>query len=381
VPPLGLYVHVPFCSAICGYCNFNRGLLDGALKRRFVDAVRAEILAAPARFGSPGPRPQADTIFFGGGTPSLLEDGEVAAILDACRGAFDVAPDAEITLEANPESATEPFLRGIRAAGVNRLSVGVQSFREDELRRLGRLHDAGQARLAVARARHAGFDNLSLDLMMWLPGQSIGQWMASVEAAAALGPEHLSLYMLELYPNAPLREDMARAGWSLAPDDDAAEMYEAAMARLEDAGYRQYEISNVARPGRESRHNLKYWTDGEWLGFGPGAHSTLDGVRWKNVSATGEYLALAAEGAPAAVERRVLTPVERWQEAVITGLRLARGISMADMTARYGVDLEARFGDDLRRFEEAGALARCGDRVCLTRRGMLVANDVLRVFI
>jgi oxygen-independent coproporphyrinogen-3 oxidase len=381
VPPLGLYVHVPFCSAICGYCNFNRGLFDGALKRRFVDAVRAEIRAAPARFGSTGPRAQADTIFFGGGTPSLLEVGEVAAILDACRGAFDVAPDAEITLEANPESAAGPFLRGIRAAGVNRLSLGVQSLREDELRRLGRLHDAGQARLAVARARDAGFDNLSLDLMMWLPGQTIGQWMASVDAAAALGPEHLSLYMLELYPNAPLREEMARAGWSLAPDDDAAEMYEAAMARLDDAGYRQYEISNVARPGRESRHNLKYWTDGEWLGFGPGAHSTVNGVRWKNVSATGEYVALAAEGAPVAVERRVLTPVERWQEAVITGLRLARGISMADMTASYGVDLEARFGDDLRRFEEAGALARCGDHVRLTRRGMLVANDVLRVFI
>ena len=378
--PLGLYVHVPFCSAICHYCNFNRGLLDAPLKQRFVDAVRAEILSAPARHGLP-PRPPADTIFFGGGTPSLLEPAEVAAILEACRRAFDLAPGAEVTLEANPESAGEPFLCAIREAGVTRLSLGVQSFRQDELRRLGRIHDVAQAGLAVAHARAAGFDNLSLDLMMWLPGQQVGQWMESVDAAAVLGPEHLSLYILELYPNAPLREEMARAGWSLAPDDDAAEMYEAAMARLEELGYRQYEISNVCRPGRESRHNLKYWTDGEWLGFGPGAHSTLAGVRWKNVGATGEYVARVSAGSPLDVERRELTADERWQEALITGLRLADGISMAAMAARYGVDLDARFGDDLRGFEEAGAVARDGDRLRLTRRGMLVANEVLRVFI
>jgi oxygen-independent coproporphyrinogen-3 oxidase len=380
VPPLGLYVHVPFCSALCHYCNFNRGLLDAPLKRRFVDAVCAEILAAPARHGLPQ-RPLADTVFFGGGTPSLLEPAEVAAILDACRSAFDVAPGAEVTLEANPESAGEPFLRAIREAGVTRLSLGVQSFRQDELLRLGRIHDVAQAGLAVARARAACFDNLSLDLMMWLPGQQVGQWMESVEAAAALGPEHLSLYMLELYPNAPLREEMARAGWSLAPDDDAADMYDAAMTRLEDLGYVQYEISNLARPGRESRHNVKYWTDGEWLGFGPGAHSTLAGVRWKNVSATDEYVARVIAGTPVDVERRELTAEERWQEAVITGLRLANGISVAATAARYGVDLDARFGDDLARFEEAGAVARDGDRLRLTRRGMLVANDVLRVFI
>jgi oxygen-independent coproporphyrinogen III oxidase len=380
VPPLGLYVHVPFCSALCHYCNFNRGLLDAPLKRRFIDAVCAEILAAPARLGLP-PRPLADTIFFGGGTPSLLEPAEVAAILGACRSAFDIAPGAEVTLEANPESAGAPLLRAIREAGVTRLSLGVQSFRPDELQRLGRIHDVAQAGLAVARARAAGFDNLSLDLMMWLPGQQVGQWMESVEAAAALGPEHLSLYMLELYPNAPLREEMARANWSLAPDDDAADMYEAAMTRLEELGYVQYEISNVARPGRESRHNVKYWTDGEWLGFGPGAHSTLAGVRWKNVSATDEYVARVIAGTPTDVERRELTAEARWQEAVITGLRLANGISIAEMAARHGVDLDARFGDDLRRFEEAGAVARDGDRLRLTRRGMLVANEVLRVFI
>jgi len=381
VPPLGLYVHVPFCSAICHYCNFNRGLMDGPLKQRYVEAVTAEIRGAPGRFGWLPGETRADTIFFGGGTPSLLESHEVAAILAACRTTFDVAPDAEITLEANPESAVGPFLEGIRAAGVNRLSLGLQSFRPAELQRLGRIHDVLQARRACASAREAGFDNLSLDLMMWLPEQTVEQWLESVVGAIGLGPEHLSLYMLELYPNAPLREAMARANWSLAPDDDAAEMYEAAMARLEAAGYGQYEISNVARPGRESRHNLKYWTDGEWLGFGPGAHSTLAGARWKNVSATGEYVARVAAGLPLEVDRRDLTEEERWQEAVITGLRLQRGISVGALAARHGVDLDARFGPDLQRFREAGAVERDGDRLRLTRRGMLVANDVLRVFI
>jgi len=343
--------------------------------------VTAEIGGAPERFGWRPAEARADTIFFGGGTPSLLESHDVAAILAACRAAFDVAPDAEITLEANPESAARPFLQGIRDAGVNRLSLGVQSFRQAELQRLGRIHDVPQARRACADAREAGFDNLSLDLMMWLPEQTVEQWLESVVGAIGLGPEHLSLYMLELYPNAPLREAMARANWSLAPDDDAAEMYEAAMARLEAAGYGQYEISNVARPGRESRHNLKYWTDGEWLGFGPGAHSTLAGARWKNVSATGEYVARVAAGLPLEVDRRDLTEEERWQEAVITGLRLQRGISVGALAARHGVDLDARFGPDLQRFREAGAVERDGDRLRLTRRGMLVANDVLRVFI
>jgi len=381
VPPLGLYIHVPFCSAICRYCNFNRGLFDEGLRQRYVEAVTAEIRGAPGRFGWRPGEARADTVFFGGGTPSLLEIADVAAIVGACREAFDVASGSEITLEANPESATSPFLEGLRAAGVNRLSLGVQSFRREELRRLGRIHDVAQARRAVAAARQAGFDNLSLDLMMWLPDQTVRQWLASVDAAMKLGPEHLSLYMLELYPNAPLREEMARAHWSLAPDDDAAEMYETAMARLDAAGFDQYEISNVARPGRASRHNLKYWTDGEWIGFGPGAHSTLAGSRWKNVSGTDEYVARVAAATPLETERRDLTAEERWQEAVITGLRLRAGISVVAMAESYGVDLDARFGPDLQRFQEAGVVERDGDRLRLTRRGMLLANEVLRVFI
>jgi len=282
---LGLYIHVPFCSAICNYCNFNRGLFDADLKARYVDALIAEIEGA-GRAGRAvrAGRSTADTIFFGGGTPSLLEPEEIARIVAALESSFDIAADREVTLEANPESVSEPRLAAYRRAGVNRVSFGVQSFREDELRRLSRLHSADRARAAFAEARAAGFDNISLDLMMWLPEQRVSEWLESVDAAIALAPEHLSLYMLEVYPNAPLKDDMARARWSQAPDDDVAAMYVAAMERLEEAGYAQYEISNVAKPGQRSRHNLKYWSDGEWLGFGCGAHSTRAGVRWKNIS-------------------------------------------------------------------------------------------------
>jgi len=243
---LGLYVHIPFCSAICNYCNFNRGLFDAALKVRYVDALIKDI----ERTGGAGEAGAgADTIFFGGGTPSLLEPDEIARIITACRARFAVTADAEITLEANPETVTEPRLAAYRLAGVNRVSYGVQSFRESELRRLSRLHTADRARTAIAEARAAGFDNLSLDLMMWLPEQQLAEWLESVDAAIAVGPEHISLYLLEVYPNAPLKDDMARANWSQAPDDDAAAMYLTAMDRLEAAGYEQYEISNVARAG------------------------------------------------------------------------------------------------------------------------------------
>jgi len=371
---LGLYVHVPFCSAICNYCNFNRGLFDAGLKEQYVDALVREI--ASHADGAP-----ADTIYFGGGTPSLLEPVEVEAIVAACRRAFAVTVDAEVTLEANPETVTLERLAGFRAAGVNRLSFGVQSFRDEELQRLTRLHSAGRAAEAFRIARRAGFDNISLDLMMWLPQQTIPQWLESVDALIGLAPDHASLYILELYPNAPLREAMARGQWSLAPDDDAADMYLEAMARLDAAGYEQYEISNVARPGRHSRHNLKYWTDGEWLGFGCGAHSTRRGVRWKNLSSTPEYIAAVASGGQVVVERRVLSAREAMEEALFMGLRLARGIDVHTVKARFGIDVWDIYRRHLEQFREAGVLIYDGRLLRLSRAGMLIANEIMTRFL
>ena len=377
--PLGLYLHIPFCASICNYCNFNRGLFDVRQKERYVAALEREIRLSAD--GSP-----TDTIFFGGGTPSLLDPAEIGRLITACRDSFEVSPEAEITLETNPETSSPERMAAFRAAGVNRVSFGVQSFREDELRRLGRLHSADRARQAVTEARSGGIDNISLDLMMWLPQQTRADWHSNVEALIDVAPDHASLYLLELYPNAPLKEDMARAGWSLAPDDDAAEMYLWSLERLDAAGYAQYEISNVSRPGKASRHNLKYWQDGEWLGFGCGAHSTRRGVRWKNVSSTEDYISQLTRPRRAlsvglVAERREMDIGEQLEDALFTGIRLTEGLDMRAIQARYGVDVWEQYGTALQPFVAAGLITTDGSRLRLSRNGMLVANEIMQVFV
>jgi putative oxygen-independent coproporphyrinogen III oxidase len=322
-----------------------------------------------------------DTLYFGGGTPSLLAPIEIASIIDESRASTGLTAAAEITLEANPESVTAASLEQFRAAGVNRLSFGVQSFRDDELKRLGRLHSAERAVQAVALARAAGFGNISIDLMMWLPGQEVAQWLASVADAIAVNADHLSLYILEVYAHLPLQQEIDRHGWVQQSEDEAAEMYESAMGMLDEAGYEQYEISNVCRHGRESRHNLKYWTDGEWLGFGPGAHSTCAGVRSRNIASTDEYVRRIQSGESAVAEQRTLTNDERLGDALFTGLRLTSGVDINILSMRYGVDVWDRFGDRLAPFLDAGILRRQEDRLRLTRPGMLLANEVMSVFV
>lgn len=371
----GLYVHVPFCAALCSYCNFTRGLLDEALKARFVAALVADI-------GRSAEDVTVDSIYLGGGTPSLLAPAEVGAVLAACQSSFRMAADVEITLEANPESVSVERAEGYRRVGVNRVSVGVQSFRDSELAALGRVHSADRAEQAIAELRRAGFDNVSLDLMLWLPGQRPEHLAESIDRLVAIGPEHASLYLLEIYPNAPLKDAMARERWSVAPDDVAADMYLMAMETLERAGYEQYEISNVARPGRRSRHNLTYWTDGEWLAFGPGAHGARAAHRWRVTSGTGDYVSRIAAGASVEVERWSRDSRTRAEEALFMGLRLADGIDLLRMRVRYDLDVWARYGTALQPFIEAGHLVHePGRRIFLTRTGMLVANDAMAVFL
>jgi oxygen-independent coproporphyrinogen-3 oxidase len=380
---LGLYLHIPFCQAICSYCNFNRGLFDASLKARYVAALEREILDA-------GDGCPVDTIFFGGGTPSLLEPAEVAQLVKACRRAYAVTPDAEITLETNPETATAARLAAFRAAGVNRLSFGAQTFDGDELRRLGRIHDAARIGTAVADARRAGFDNLSLDLMFWLPGQSPASWARSVDYAIGLEPDHLSLYLLELYPNAPLKESMARASgapdgsaaaWTQSSDDDAADMYLEGLERLDRAGFVQYEISNVARPGRESRHNLKYWTGASWRGFGCGAHSTVGEDRWQNLSSTTDYIHRVTEGLSPATQHQRLDVRARMEEALFTGLRLSAGIDRGKFCAQYEFDPWVKYRDALHDATAAGLIWHRENHFGLNRRGMLLANEILAAFV
>ncbi len=370
-----LYVHVPFCAAICHYCNFTRGLLDEAVKARYVAALVTDIHRQ--RCDAP-----IDSIFFGGGTPSLLTPAEVGAIVAAVGEAFRLAPDAEVTLEANPESVTTASAAGYLAAGVNRVSLGVQSFRDDELRRLGRLHSAARAGEAVAELRAAGVTNISLDLMLWLPEQTRAHLGESIARLIEVGPEHASVYLLEVYPNSPLKDTMARGGWAVASDDEAADMYLETMAALDAAGYRQYEISNVARPGRESRHNLAYWRDGDWYAFGAGAHGAVDECRWRVVSGTSDYITRVETGADVVAERWPRDSASRGEEALFMGLRLAEGIDLERVSARYDLDVWARYGAALQPFVDAGHLVhQPGRRIFLTRPGMLVANDAMAVFL
>jgi oxygen-independent coproporphyrinogen-3 oxidase len=372
--PLGVYVHVPFCAAICNYCNFSRGLLDAALARRYARALLTDIRRLAD--GSP-----SDTLYFGGGTPSLLDPAEIGAAVAAWRDGFTVPADAEVTLEVNPETVDTMRLAAFRAAGVNRLSIGVQSFRDEELRRLGRLHDAARAGAVVGEARAAGFDNISLDLMMWLPGQSPAEWCASVRRLIELSPEHASLYLLEVYPNAPLRDEMARGGWEQAPDEAAATMYREALELLDAAGYEHYEISNVARPGRQARHNMKYWEDGDWLAVGCAAHGSRGLVRWRNLTGAAEYAERVEAGTDPSADRHVRDEEEACADAAFMGLRLAGGVDLDALRARYGVDLWDRHAGALAPFLEAGLLVREGGRLRLTREGFLLANDVMAVFV
>ena len=374
---LGLYIHIPFCSSICSYCNFNRGLFDADLKTRYVAALAKEIRDA-------GDGRPADTIFFGGGTPSLLEPSEIRALIDTCRSAYDLTPDAEITLETNPETAARERLEAFREAGVTRLSFGVQSFDPAELTRLGRIHTADRAATAVTDAKRVGFESVSFDLMFWLPGQTTETWMATIDRALDLAPDHLSLYLLEVYPNSPIKDAIARASstsWAQAPDDHAADMYLAALERLDDAGFAQYEISNVARPGQASRHNVKYWQGGSWRGFGCGAHSTVDHVRWKNVASTTEYVDRLASGRRVALDEQRLSAQERVEEALFTGLRLTQGIDRANFSARFGVDPWIRYGAELSDYVSGGLMWTTSEAFGLTRRGMLVANEILLTFV
>jgi oxygen-independent coproporphyrinogen-3 oxidase len=278
-------------------------------------------------------------------------------------------------------------MAGFRDAGVNRISFGVQSFDDDELDRLERVHSARRAVEAVGVARASGFENVSLDLMLWLPGQSPASWRRTVGRAAELQPDHLSMYLLELYPNAPLKEAMARAQagdslhWAQAAEDQAADMYLDGLEVADSAGYHQYEISNVAKPGHESRHNLKYWQSGAWRGFGCGAHSTVDGLRWSNVSGTRDYVDRLSQGVTVRIEVVPLSPATRVEEALFTGLRLSEGLGRRSFQARFGVDPWQRYGTTLRHYLEDGLMWLSGDRFGLTRRGMLVANSILAEFV
>lgn len=378
--PLSLYLHVPFCDVKCGYCDFNSYAGLESLVPAYTEALLEEI-----RRWSPHVRGYAvHTVFFGGGTPSLLPLHELERILAALRDAFALIPDPEVSLEANPGTVDEPYLRGLRALGVNRLSLGVQSFHDDELAALDRIHTAAEAEAAFRAARAAGFDNVNLDLIFGLPGQTLERWAANVRRALALRPEHLSLYALTVEEGTPLAAQVRR-GAVPAPDPDLqADMYELADGLLTEHGYVQYEISNWSLPGRRCRHNLTYWENRPYLGLGPGAHSCFGGRRFAVVRSPRAYIrALAAggNGMPQVEWEEPLDPATEMAETMLLGLRLADGVSLTAFRDRFGVALLDVYADAVRELTDLGVLALAGGRLRLTASGRLLANEAFLRFL
>jgi oxygen-independent coproporphyrinogen-3 oxidase len=354
------------------------GDYDSALSSRYLAGLRREILD----LGGAELQPAVDTIYFGGGTPSLLPADELCRLLDVLGEAFEIDTSAEITVEMNPGTIDTAKLGAYRARGVNRASVGVQSFDDAELAFLGRVHDAATAETAVAALRSAGFDNLSLDLIAGLPYQSIDRWRRSLEAAVGLEPDHLSLYLLELYPGTKLARDV-ESGKVMAPDEElAVEAYELMIDVLAEAGFEQYEISSFARTERHrSRHNLKYWTDAPYYGVGVSAHGYVRSTRTANVRSIARYVELMEGGKSPREYELELSPDERVAEALFMGMRCRAGIDLAKFRHEYGIDVMARYGDSLAESFETGLIELDSGNLRLTRRGLLLSNEVFRSFL
>jgi putative oxygen-independent coproporphyrinogen III oxidase len=375
LPPLSLYVHIPWCVRKCPYCDFNSHEAKGEIpEREYVASLIADLeLALPLVWGRP-----VHTVFFGGGTPSLLSARALDELLSAIRARLPLAPDIEITLEANPGTFEAQKFADFRAAGVNRLSIGIQSFDPTHLKALGRIHDGAQARAAIEIAQ-ASFGNFNLDLMYALPGQSVEQALADIETAIGFGPRHLSAYHLTIEPNTYFFRHPPQV-----PDQDvAADMQEAIEARLASAGYRHYEISAFARPGREARHNLNYWTFGDYLGIGAGAHSKLSFsdriLRQMRVKHPRDYLEKMAVGGPVLQEQR-LAAEELPFEFMMNALRLIDGFELRLFAERTGVPVHA-VHKQLETAERSGLIERDHVRVRPTLRGQRFLNDLLQIFL
>lgn len=389
-----LYIHIPFCATKCRYCDFNAYARMERLIPEFVQALVREIEAWGHLLGPV----RVPTLFFGGGTPSLLAAEDIGRILDAARHAFRMDRDAEVSLEANPDDVTLPKLRRLRDVGINRLSMGVQSFDDVLLQAIDRRHSADQAAAAYETATAAGFDNISLDLMYGLPRQTIARWEDTLARALALGPAHLSLYALTIEEHTPLWNDV-RQGRAPEPDPDAAaEMYVLAEERLAAAGYTHYEISNWTLRGHECRHNLVYWRNQPYLGMGPGAHSRMGAFRFHTVLSPAQYVQRAARLPLPAPSPQSLTPdllramptiggVEELDastdlaDTLILGLRLSEGVDMAQVTQRFPGRIPARRDSAIQELRSIGLLEQDGSILRLTRRGRLLGNEVFLRFL
>lgn len=363
--PAGVYLHIPFCKSRCSYCDFATDVYRSSdAVEKYVDALCSEIRNSTFGIGN-----LIDTIYLGGGTPSLLRFEQVSRILDAVYSVFSVAKDSEITMEMNPATVAPNKLDAYKKVGINRASFGVQTFNERDLKLLARGHDANDARQTYRMLRDAGFSNVSLDLIAGLPGQTMEDWSRNLDEAIDMGAEHLSLYLLEIHESTPLAEQV-RSGRRTAIDEElAAKMYELMIDRLSAAGYKQYEISNFAKLGFESRHNIKYWLLEPVYSYGVSAHS-FDGIeRYANERDTAKYMEMISTTGSAEVYRETIDVAS---ESAFLGLRLSDGIDLDEYKGRFDTNLATVMSDQI----DSGLVEVSDGRIRLTRKGMLYSNEV-----
>ena len=372
---LGIYLHIPFCSRKCYYCDFNSGPLSQSARRDYLEVLRQEITHSPWRGF------QAKTLFLGGGTPSELSVAELGALVDALRQTFQVKREAEWSIECNPGTVTRAYFVALKQMGFNRMSLGVQTFHDHHLQALGRIHNSAQTREAYRYLREAECDNVNLDLMFGLPNQTFQEWESDLSEALSLSPEHLSLYNLTIEPGTEFGNRYARGELRESDEDLCADMYERAMERTRAAGYDQYEISNYSRPGRQCAHNLIYWHKEPYLGFGVSAASFKDGVRWTNTGNLNEYARTACSGRVTRATEETLEDREALGEEIMLRLRTCEGISLSALSKRYHCDVSALFSGTLQFLSGHDFITQAGDRVQLTRQGKLLANEVCLRFL
>ena len=381
--PLGIYLHFPFCLSKCAYCDFASQPLEAAgglrFARRYFDAMAVELdrRAASEEFDGA----IVETIYLGGGTPTVLPVEWLAEALTRIGQRFGVDPKAEVTVEANPGTVDDGKVRGLLAGGINRLSLGVQSFSDEMLRLLGRAHGAAEAREAIAAARAAGCTNLNLDLIYGLPGQSLEEWRETLAEALAARPEHVSVYALSLEAGTPLAEQVEHGEVPRPDDDAAADMYMLAMDMLDQAGYVHYEISNFALPGRECRHNRRYWANAEYLGTGASSHSFRGGVRWNNSPDPVVYTEWVERGRLPVARAERLSARARAGEALMLGLRRAEGVSEEEIASGCGLAPREAFPGEIEQLCRAGVLVAEEGRLWIPRGKWLLSNEVLTHFV
>lgn len=371
---MALYIHIPFCHTKCGYCDFNSYAMKGEIVSAFVDALHLEIEQTPYAGAN------VPTIFFGGGTPTFLTGEELAHLLDHLSRKFRIEPGAEITSEANPGTVDLHKLQCMKQAGFNRVSFGVQSFDAAELKRMERIHSPEEVFLAVQAAREAGFDNLNLDLIYALPDQTPERWQDNLRQAVELQPEHLALYGLMLEPNTRFYHLYQKGQLTLPEDEVQVEMYEYARDFARSNGYEQYEISNYAKPGYECRHNLVYWHNESYLGFGPGAVSYIEGRRWMNMRHPREYVRRVNAGEQLEFESESITGWESAAETIMLGLRTREGVDLDALERRYHLPIALYFREAVQRLIQRGWLEQTGTRIHLTEHGFLWHSEASLAF-